>query len=114
MNIKDLLLGLTTYPNIDAIKWSASFAELLSRRIAAFVADVKIEVPGSLLGNSLMNVSALAAAEMKKSKENAESLPARTGLFGFELLLESGLLSVRSTVVAVSKKGFDEPNAEQF
>ena len=77
MNIKDVLLGLTTYPkpsNINAIRWSASLAELLNCRIAAFVADVRIEVPGSLLGNSLMNVSAITGAEMKKSKENAESL----------------------------------------
>ena len=77
MNIKDVLLGLTTYPNasdIDAIRWTASFAELVNCRIAAFVADVKIEVPGSLLGNSLLNISALVGAEMNKSKENAKSL----------------------------------------
>jgi nucleotide-binding universal stress UspA family protein len=77
MKIKDVLLGLTTYPNasgIDAIRWAASFAELLNCRVAAFVADVKIEVPGSLLGNVLMNISALAGAEMNKSKENARSL----------------------------------------
>lgn len=77
MNIKDVLLGLTAYPkpsNIDAIRWSVSFAELLNCRIAAFAADVRIEVPGSLLGNSLMNVSAMAGAEMNKSKANAELL----------------------------------------
>ena len=31
MNIKDVLLGLTTYPkssNFDAIRWAVSFAEL--------------------------------------------------------------------------------------
>jgi len=77
MNIKDVLLGLTTYPkssNIDAIRWAVSFAELMNCRIAAFAADVKIEVPGSLLGNALVNISALAGAEMKKSKDNARSL----------------------------------------
>ena len=77
MNIKDVLLGLTTYPkssNIDAIRWAVSFADLMNCRIAAFAADVKIEVPGSLLGNALMNISALAGAEMKKNKENARSL----------------------------------------
>lgn len=77
MNIKDVLLGLTTYPNsssIDAIRWAASFAEQLNCRIAAFVADVKIEVPGSLIGNLLMDISALAAAEMNKSRENARNL----------------------------------------
>ena len=77
MNIKDVLLGLTAYPkssNIDAVKWSVSFAELLNCRIAAFAADVRIEVPGSLLGNRLMNVSAMAGAEMNKSKANAELL----------------------------------------
>jgi nucleotide-binding universal stress UspA family protein len=77
MNIKDVLLGLTTYPkasNMDAVTWALSFAELINCRLAAFAADVRIEVPGTFLGNALMNVSALAGAEMKKSKENAASL----------------------------------------
>jgi nucleotide-binding universal stress UspA family protein len=77
MNIKDVLLSLTTYPkasSVDAIRWAASFAELLNSRLAAVAAEVKIEVPGTFLGNALMNVSALAGAEMKKSKENAASL----------------------------------------
>jgi nucleotide-binding universal stress UspA family protein len=77
MNIKDVLLGLTTYPkasSVDAIRWAVSFAELVNCRVAAFAADVKIEVPGTFLGNALMNASALAGAEMKKSRENAASL----------------------------------------
>jgi hypothetical protein len=35
---RDVLLGLTTYPNptaIDAVKWSASFAEFMNCRITA-------------------------------------------------------------------------------
>ncbi|WP_338827161.1 universal stress protein [Bradyrhizobium sp. 27S5] len=82
MNIQDVLLVLTTYPNasdIDAVKWATSFSELVNCRIAAFVADVKIEIPGNLLGNSLMNVSALVGAEMNKSKENARSMLATFG-----------------------------------
>jgi nucleotide-binding universal stress UspA family protein len=77
MNIKDVLLGLTTYPkssSTDAIRWAVSFADLMNCRIAAFAADVRIEVPGSLFGNALMNISALAGAEMKKSKEDARRL----------------------------------------
>ena len=77
MNIKDVLLSRTTYPkasSVDAIRWAASFAELMNCRLAAVAAEVKIEVPGTFLGNALMNVSALAGAEMKKSKENAASL----------------------------------------
>ena len=77
MYIRDVLLGLTTYPNptaIDAVKWSASFAEYMSCRITAFVSDAKIDAPGSLLDNSLINFSAMAGEEMKKSKENAQSL----------------------------------------
>jgi len=77
MHIRDVLLGLTTYPNptaIDAVKWSASFAEFMNCRITAFVSDAKIEAPGSLLDNSLINFSAMADEEMKKSKENAQSL----------------------------------------
>jgi nucleotide-binding universal stress UspA family protein len=77
MRIKDVLLGLTTYPNptaIDAVKWSASFAEFMNCRITAFVCQAKIEPRGSLLVNSLIDLSALANDEMKKSKENAQSL----------------------------------------
>ena len=77
MHIRDVLLGLTTYPNptaIDAVKWSASFAEFMNCRFTAFVSYAKIEAPGSLLGNSLINLSAMAGEEMKKSKENAQSL----------------------------------------
>jgi hypothetical protein len=77
MHIRDVLLGLTTYPNpttIDAVKWSASFAEFMNCRITAFVSDAKIEATGSLLGNSLIDFSAMASEEMKKSKENAQSL----------------------------------------
>lgn len=77
MNIKDVLLALTTYPrssSLEAIKWSVSFAELLNFRLTAFVADVRIEVPGSLLSNSIGNVSGLAGEEMKKSRENARHL----------------------------------------
>jgi nucleotide-binding universal stress UspA family protein len=77
MNIKDVLLGLTTYPkasSVDAIRWAASFAELMNCRLAAFAADVKIEVPGTFFGSALMNVSAVAGAEMKKSKENTAGL----------------------------------------
>ena len=77
MHIRDVLLGLTTYPNptaIEAVKWSASFAEFMNCRITAFVSDAKIEAPGSLLDNSLINFSAMADEEMKKSKENAQGL----------------------------------------
>lgn len=77
MNIKDVLLALTTYPQssgVDAIKWSASFAEVLNFRLTAFAADVRIEVPGSLLSNSIGNVSGLAGEEMKKSRDNAAHL----------------------------------------
>ena len=76
MNIKDVLLG-STYPkasSVDASRWAASFAELVNCRVAAFAAAVKIEVPGTFLGNALMNASALAGAEVKKSKENAARL----------------------------------------
>jgi nucleotide-binding universal stress UspA family protein len=77
MTVKDVLLGLTTYPkasSANAIRWAVSFAELVNCRVAAFAAAVRIEVPGTFLGNALSNVSALAGAEMKKSKENAASL----------------------------------------
>lgn len=77
MNYRDVLLGLTTYPEASssgAVKWAVSLAELLDCRLTAFAADIKVEVPGRLLGNLLIDISALAAAEMNKSRMNASEL----------------------------------------
>ena len=77
MAIKDILLALTAYPEptpeasvIDAVAIAAAF----DARLAAIVCEVKIKLPGSLFGNLLIDLPAMAAAEAKKSSENATRL----------------------------------------
>ena len=77
MGIKDALLVLTTYPQAtaaSAIQYAVTFAETVGCRITAFAADLKIEVPQSVFGNSMLNVSGMIAAETRKSKDNTHSL----------------------------------------
>lgn len=77
MAIKDILLALTAYPErtpdtsvTDAVAIAAAF----DARLAAIVCDVKIKLPGSMFGNVLIDLPAMAAAEAKKSSENAARL----------------------------------------
>ncbi len=77
MNIKDALLVLTTYPRATAttaIQYAVSFAEFMNCRMTAFAADLKIEVPRSVFGNSLINISGMVATETRKSKDNTLAL----------------------------------------
>jgi len=77
MSIKDVMLALTTYPRATAtaaVDYAVAFAEFMNCRMAAFVADIKMDVPRSVFGNSLLNVSGMVAAEIRKSKDNARAL----------------------------------------
>lgn len=77
MSIKDALLVLTTYPRATAttaIQYAFTFAEFMNCRMTAFAADLKIEVPRSVFGNSLLNISGLVAAETRKSMDNTLAL----------------------------------------
>ena len=58
MNIKDVLLNFTTYPkasSVDAIRWAASFAELITAGSPPLPPKSKSKFPGTFLGNALMN-----------------------------------------------------------
>jgi nucleotide-binding universal stress UspA family protein len=77
MSIKDALLVLTTYPQATAttaIQYAVTFAGFMGCRMTAFAADLKIEVPRSVFGNSMLNISGMIAAETRKSKDNTLSL----------------------------------------
>ncbi len=77
MSIKDVMLALTTYPRATAtaaVDYAVGFAEFMNCRMTAFVADIKMDVPRSVFGNSLLNVSGMVAAEIRKSKDNARAL----------------------------------------
>lgn len=82
MGIKDILLALTTYPEptpISAVDEAIDFAAAAGARIAAIACEIRFQVPRNLLANALLDVPAMAAAEAKKSSNNAETL-----LFAFQ------------------------------
>ena len=77
MIIQDAMLVLKTYPTPTSEQVIASGIQLagsLNCSISAFVPETQIQVPGSLLGNSLINISGMAALEMDKSKRNAATI----------------------------------------
>ncbi|MEH2512037.1 nucleotide-binding universal stress UspA family protein [Nitrobacteraceae bacterium AZCC 1564] len=77
MAIKDAMIALRTYPDPttkDVIASAIDLAGLLDCRLSAFMPEILIRVPSTVLGNSLLDVSGLAAHEMGKSTRNATAL----------------------------------------
>ncbi len=77
MAFKDLLLALTTYPeptDVSALDDAVAVAVALGARISAIACQVKIQVPGSVLGHALGDIQAMIGAEARKSAMNAEKL----------------------------------------
>ncbi len=77
MAIKDILLALTSYPEpswATTIDRAIEFAAAADAKISAIACEVRVAVPANLFGDSIIDVSALAAAEAKKSRINAETL----------------------------------------
>lgn len=77
MAFKDLLMVLTTYPDptqIAEIDTGIEFAAAVGAKISAVACEVEFRIPRSILGNLLLDVPALAAAEGKKSLMNAQTL----------------------------------------
>lgn len=77
MAIRDMMLVLTTYPTpttTDVISYAVGFAKLMDSRISCFAPKVLIKVPSTVFGKSLINVPAMAAREMQKSKDHVHSL----------------------------------------
>ena len=77
MAFKDVLVALTTYPEptpISAVDDSVDLTAALGANISAIACEVKIRAPGSPLGNYLLDIPAMVAAEIKKSATNAQQL----------------------------------------
>ncbi len=77
MAIKDILLALTSYPEpswTTTIERAIQFASAIDAKISAIACEVRVAVPGNVFGDSIIDVSALAATEARKSRVNAETL----------------------------------------
>ncbi|QOZ06688.1 universal stress protein [Bradyrhizobium sp. CCBAU 51765] len=77
MPIKDILLTLTSYPEptpVSIIGDAVAFASLFGAHIAAIACEARVEIPGTFLSSSLVDVAGIAAAEARKSLKNAEDL----------------------------------------
>src|SRR5215472_8408766 len=77
MAFKDVLIALTTYPEptpVSAADDAVDLAAALGAKVSAIACEVKITAPGSMLGDYLLNVPAMVAAEGKKSATNAQQL----------------------------------------
>jgi nucleotide-binding universal stress UspA family protein len=77
MAVRDVLLTLTSYPDptpVSVIEDAVSFASSLGCHIAAIACEARIQVPGSFLASSLVNVAGMAASEAHKSLKNAQAL----------------------------------------
>ncbi len=77
MAIKDILLALTTYPDptpVSAIGDAVSLASSIGCHITAIACEVHIQVPGTFLSGSLVNVGGMAKHEAQQSLKNAQAL----------------------------------------
>lgn len=77
MAIKDVLLALRTYPEptpVQVVDDAVAVAALLGAHLAAIACETHVEVPGSVLPSSLIDIPALVAAEARKSRNNAQDL----------------------------------------
>lgn len=77
MAIKDVLLTLTSYPEptpVSVIDDAVAFAASFGAHIAAIACEARVEIPGTFLSSSLVDVAAIAAAEARKSLKNAQDM----------------------------------------
>ena len=82
MAIKDVLLTLTSYPEptqVTIIEDAVSFASLFGAQITAIACEARVEVPGTILAGSLIDIKGMAASEARKSLKNAQDLLATFG-----------------------------------
>jgi nucleotide-binding universal stress UspA family protein len=77
MALEDILLAVATYPEptpVSAIEDAVGLAATIGAKISAVACEIKVQVPGSVLGNALLDIPAMAAAEGRKSANNAHEL----------------------------------------
>lgn len=92
MSFRDVLVVLRTYPagvSTSAADAAVEIAATLAPRVSAIACAIKPRVPRSILGDALINISAMVAEEYKRSEEDAERLLAafekaakKRGVFG--------------------------------
>lgn len=133
MSYKDLLLSLASYPDATppaAVDLAVDFSAAIGAKLSAIACEVRISVPGSFIAPAF-NVPALADAEAKKGREQAEAALAafqkaaeNKGVFEERILgkchapEQSGLLVEYArlrdlTIVPAEANEFaDQPNAE--
>lgn len=76
MSYKDLLLSLASYPDATppaAVDLAVDFAGAIGAKLSAIACEIKIAVPGSFIAPAFLNVSAMADAEAKRGREQAEA-----------------------------------------
>jgi nucleotide-binding universal stress UspA family protein len=96
MSFKDVLIALTTYPEptpASAIDDAVDLAAALGAKLSAIACEVKVTASGSPLGNYLLDIPAMIAAEVNKSATYAQQLLAafqaaaeKSGLFQERIL----------------------------
>jgi nucleotide-binding universal stress UspA family protein len=75
--VKDILLALTTYPELtpsSAVNEAIAFAVALDARISAIACEVTMPPSGNKLADVLFDIPVIDAAEAKKSSTNANNL----------------------------------------
>jgi nucleotide-binding universal stress UspA family protein len=134
MSYKDLLLSLASYPDdtpAAAVDLAVDFAGSIGAKLSAIACELKIEVPGSLIAPAFLNVPAMADAEAKKGREEAEirlaafeRTAATNGVFEEKilgrclasehssLLVEYARLRDLTIVPAEANEFADQPSAE--
>jgi nucleotide-binding universal stress UspA family protein len=76
MHYKDLLLSLANYPDTTpqaAVDLAVDFAAAIGAKLSAIACEIRFEVPGSFIAPAFLNVPAMAGAEAKKGREQADA-----------------------------------------
>lgn len=77
MSFRNILVVIRPYPagiSVGAVNSAVDMAAALAPRVSAIACAVKPRVPRSILGNALLDVSALVGEEYWKSEHDAERL----------------------------------------
>jgi nucleotide-binding universal stress UspA family protein len=113
MAIKDILLTLTSYPEptpVSVIDDAVAFASSFGAHIAAIACEARVDIPGTFLSSSLVDVAGIAAGEARKSLKNAQDLLAsfesaaeKAGLLHEEILERCVTYKVSDTFVEYAR-----------
>lgn len=134
MNYKDLLLSLASYPDTTppaAVDVAVDFAAAIGAKLSAIACEIHYAVPGSFIAPAFLNVPAMADAEAKKGRAQADAALAafqtaadNKGVFEERilarclapdlpgLLVEYARLRDLTIVPAEANELADQPNAE--